>query len=76
MVCLSRFGSAQDVSVRLRKTFLGSASPSILPLLLLPLESLALGLDGLKHPSHSAWSLPVGRAGLSPATLGKDQADV
>lgn len=48
MVCLSRFGSAQDVSVCLQKTFLDSAAPSTLPLLLLSPGSLPLGLDGLK----------------------------
>lgn len=43
MVCLSRLGSAQDVSACLRKIFLGLAAPSILPLLLLPLDPLPWG---------------------------------
>ncbi|XP_063269752.1 uncharacterized protein LOC134559145 [Prinia subflava] len=78
---------AQDVSVRLRKIFLGSAAPSILPRLLLPPGSSLSRPGGLKPvqtqgtrskelPSHSPWVLPVGRAGLGSASLGMDQAKV
>lgn len=81
------FSPAQDVSVRLRKIFLGSAAPSILPRLLLPPGSWLSGPGGLKPVqtqgrrsrellSHSPWFLAMGRAGLSSASLGMDQAEV
>lgn len=81
------FSPAQDVSVRLRKIFLGLATPSILPRLLLPPGSSFSRPGGLKPVqtqgrrswellSHSPWFIPVGRAGLGSASLGMDQAKV
>lgn len=81
------FSPAQDVSVRLRRIFLGLAAPSILPRLLLPPGSSLSRPGGLKPVqtqgwrsrellSHSPWFLPMGRAGLGSASLGMDQAKV